>query len=361
MSGAADPSPTSRSSAADGGAIVVGSGPNGLAAAIVLARAGWPVSVREAAEVPGGGVRSKALTLPGYLHDLGSAVHPLAKSSPLFRSLPLAAHGLEWVQSPVPLAHLLDDGPPVLLHRSIDETATALGRGDGRRYRSLMAPLVENWEALCDDILAQPPPMRWPSHPWLMARFARHGLLPATAVARSLFATERARALFGGLAAHSLLPLTWPGSAAFGLVLGAAAHAVGWPFPRGGSGALTRALVAYLESLGGTVITGAAVRSLGELPASRATLLDLTPRQVVAIAGRELSRRRRSAYASYRYGPGAFKIDWALSNPIPWRDPGCAQAATVHVGGTLAEMVASEDAPWRGGHAERPFVLLVQP
>jgi len=361
MPGAASGSRQGESRAGGRHAIVVGSGPNGLAAAIVLARAGWSVVVREAADTPGGGARSAAITLPGYLHDLGSAVYPLAASSPVFQSMPLAAHGLEWIQPPVALAQVMDDGPAVLLHRDLEDTAAGLEGRDGRRYRAMMAPFVEQWGALCDDLLAPTAPVRFPRHPILMARFARYGILPATTVAHTTFSGARARALFGGLAAHSILPLTWLGSAAFGVVLGAAAHAVGWPIPRGGSGAVSRALVAYLESIGGTVVTNAAVRSLTELPPTDAVLLDLTPRQVVTVAGDRLSARERDALSRFRYGPGAFKVDWALSAPIPWRDPACAQAATVHVSGSLDEMVVSEAAPWRGVHPDRPFVLLVQP
>jgi phytoene dehydrogenase-like protein len=339
----------------------VGAGPNGLAAAIVLARAGWSVVVREAAEEPGGGVRSGSLTLPGFLHDLGSAVHPLALSSPFFRTLPLADHGLEWVHAPVPLAHPLDDGPAVALYRSIDETARALGPSDARRYRAIMGPLVARWDDLCEDLLAPLPPLRWPRHPLMMARFACYGVLPAAALARHQFAGPRAQALFGGLAAHSILPLTWLGSSAFGLVLGAAAHAVGWPIPRGGAGALTRALVGHLTSLGASVLTDAPVRSLADLPADHVILFDLTPRQILAVAGPVVSPRERRALVRFRYGPGVFKVDWALSAPIPWRDPLCRNAATVHIGGSLREMVTSESAPWRAMTAERPFVLLVQP
>jgi phytoene dehydrogenase-like protein len=342
-------------------AIVVGSGPNGLAAAVVLAEAGWSVVVREAADTAGGGVRSAAITLPGYLHDLGSAVHPLAVSSPIFRAAPLGAHGLDWIHPSAPLAQVMADGPAVLLHRSLEETAAELDGRDGQRYRAMMTPFVEQWDALCSDLLAPTAPVRLPRHPFLMARFARYGLPPAVTIARRAFAGERARALFGGLAAHSILPLTWLGSAAFGVVLGAAAHAVGWPIPRGGSGALSRALVAYLESIGGTVITSAPVRSLTELPPTDALLLDLTPRQVVAVAGDRLAAGERQALSNFQYGPGAFKVDWALSAPIPWRDHRCAQAATVHVSGSLDEMVVSEAAPWSGTHAERPFVLVVQP
>jgi phytoene dehydrogenase-like protein len=343
-----------------GRAVVVGSGPNGLAAAITLARAGWSVSVREATAVPGGGARSGSLTLPGFLHDLGSAVHPLALSSPFFRALPLASHGLDWVHPAIPLAHPLDRGPAVLLHRSIEATADGLGDRDGRRYRALIEPFVERWEDLCDDILAPLPPLRFPAHPLLLARFARRAVMPASQVALSSFTDERAQALFGGLAAHSLLPLTALGSAAFGLVLGAAAHAVGWPIPRGGAGVVAHALVSYLTALGGTVATDAPVYALSELASAGTIVLDLTPQQVVAIAGPGLRAGERRALGRYRQGPGAFKIDWALSGPIPWRDPECHKAATVHVGGTLAELVASEDAPWRGRHSDRPFVLLVQ-
>jgi len=340
---------------------VVGSGPNGLAAAIVLAAAGWSVTVREAAGSPGGGVRSEALTLPGFLHDVGSAVHPLAVASPFFRGLPLEVHGLEWVHPAVPLAHPLDDGPPVLLHRSIAETADAVDRRDAAAYRRLMTPLVERWAAFCEDALGPMPPMRLPRHPVLMARFARLGLRPAATVARRVFAGPRARALFSGLAAHSVLPLTTAPSAAFGLILGAAGHAVGWPSPRGGSRALTRALVAHLESLGGRIELNAPVRSLEESRGADAVLLDVGPRQALAIAGDALPMRARRDLRRFRYGPGAFKVDWALSAPIPWRDAGCALAGTVHLVGTLEETVASERAPWRAAHADRPFVLLAQP
>jgi phytoene dehydrogenase-like protein len=342
-------------------AIVVGAGPNGLSAAIELARAGWSVVVREAADTAGGGVRSAELTLPGYLHDMGSAVHPFALSSPFFRTIPFAAHGAEWIQPPVALAQVMDDGPAVLLHRDLQQTADELGGRDGRRYRAMMEPFVEHWVPFCDDLLAPTAPARMPRHPILLARFARYGLPPSTVIARTSFSGARARALFGGLAAHSILPLTWAGSSAFGLALGAAGHAVGWPIPRGGSGTVSRALVSYLESIGGTVVTNARVRSLTELPPTDVVMLDLTPRQVVAVAGDRLSARERGALSRFRYGPGAFKVDWALAAPIPWRDPMVGQAATVHVSGTLDEMVASEASAWNGTPNERPFVLVVQP
>jgi phytoene dehydrogenase-like protein len=224
-----------------------------------------------------------------------------------------------------------------------------------------MTPFVDRWAALCDDILAPLPPLRFPAHPVLLGRFASRALAPASTLARGLFANARGRALFGGLAAHSLLPLTAFGSSAFGIVLGAAAHAVGWPVPRGGAGALSGSLVGYLRSLGATVTTQARVDSLQELVGSGVVLLDLTPRQVLAVAGSVLPAGERRAMARYQYGPGAFKMDWALSAPIPWRDAECSRAATVHLGGTLTELIASEAAPWQGVHADRPFVLLVQP
>ena len=327
----------------------------------MLARAGWSVTVREAADVAGGGVRSGSLTLPGFMHDLGSAVHPLALASPFFRELPLSAHGLEWIQPPAPLAHPMADGSAVIVQCSIrryGRRARVRGRTE---YLALIRPFVEQWESLCDDILAPLPPHRFPAHPLLLAQFGLRALQPARRLARSTFSGERARALFAGIAAHSLLPLGALGSSAFGIVLGAAAHSVGWPIPRGGAGALSTALVSYLASLGGTVETDAPVESLSEVDGTDAILLDLTPRQILRIAGSALPEGVRRALARYRYGPGAFKIDWALSAPIPWRDPECATAATVHVGGTLAELVESEAAPWEGLHADRPFVLLVQP
>ncbi len=342
-------------------ALVVGSGPNGLAAAIALARAGWSVTVREAAGVAGGGVRSESLTLPGFLHDVGSAVYPLALSSPFLRALPLSAYGLEWVHGPIPLVHPLDDAPAVALYRSLDETVAGLDARDARRYRGYVGPFVDRWATFCEDLLAPLPPFRLPSHPLLFARFARRALLPATMTAATTFSGPRARALFGGLAAHSILPLGALGSAAFGLVLGAAGHAVGWPVPRGGARALAGALVRYLASLGGTVVTGSPVASLSDVGDADTVLLDLTPRQVLAVADCALPAGMRRRLARYRYGPGVFRMDWALSGPIPWRDPLCARACTVHLGGPLAEIVASEAAPWRDEHVARPFVLLAQP
>jgi phytoene dehydrogenase-like protein len=337
-------------------AIVVGSGPNGLAAAITLAGAGRSVLVLEGAETPGGGCRSAELTLPGYVHDVCSAVHPLVAGSPFFRSLPLAELGVELVHPEAPLAHPLDDGGAVVLERSIDATSLGLG-ADGAAYRDLVGPLVRDAEGLIDGLLA--PPLRPPRHPLALARFARHGLRSAVGLGER-FSGERARALLAGMAAHSIRPLDAPLTAGFGLVLTILGHAVGWPVARGGSGRIADAMVALLHTLGGRLETGRPVTSLDELPPARAVLLDVTPRQLLAIAGGRLPPSYRRRLARFRYGPGAFKVDWALAEPIPWRSPDCARAATVHLGGTMAEIAAAEAAVAAGDHPERPYVLLAQ-
>jgi phytoene dehydrogenase-like protein len=337
----------------DHDAVVVGSGPNGLAAAIELARAGRSVLVREAAEQLGGGLRSAELTLPGFVHDVCSAIHPMAMASPFFRSVPLAEHGLEWIEPPLPLAHPLDGGEAVVLRRSVGETAAALGR-DERAYRRTFEPLVADWRRLEGAVLG--PLVRVPRHPVALARFGVEALWPAARFARRRFDGERARALFAGLAAHSILPLEKVASASFGLVLGLTGHAVGWPLPRGGSQAVADALASYLRSLGGEVVTGAPVESLDELTGTRTVLCDVTPRQFLRLAGDRLGGRYRRALERFRYGPGVFKLDWALSGPIPWAAAECGQAGTVHLGGTLEELAASE----RGEARDRPFVLLAQ-
>jgi phytoene dehydrogenase-like protein len=337
-------------------AIIVGAGPNGLAAAIVLARAGWSVLVREGADTVGGGARSKELTLPGFVHDVCSAVHPLAISSPLFGTLGLERYGLAWVQPDAPLAHPLEAGA-VVVERSVEATAARLGE-DADAYVRLFGRLSADWPYIRESLLG---PLAMPRHPLRMARFGVDALRPAVNLARARFRGVRARALFAGHAAHSQLPLERAGTAAFGMVLAVTAHVVGWPVARGGSGELTRALTAHLRSLGGEVVVGAPVTLLAELPAARAILCDVTPRQLLALAGDRLPDRYRRKLARYRYGQGVFKIDWALGAPIPWRDPECARAITVHVGGTLEEIAAAEAAPWQSRSSNRPFVLLAQP
>ncbi|HJQ48991.1 MAG TPA: NAD(P)/FAD-dependent oxidoreductase [Gaiellaceae bacterium] len=337
-------------------ALVVGSGPNGLAAAVELARAGLSVRVLEAAETIGGGTRSAELTLPGFVHDVCSAIHPLGVASPFLRTLPLEAHGLEWVQPLAALAHPFDDGSAVLLGRSPEAAAPMLGEDDVR-WRRLFAPLARDADSLLEEILA---PLHVPAHPVTLARFGLRALLPATTVARRSFRGAKARGVFAGLAAHSMLPLERPPSAAFGLMLGLLGHAVGWPFPRGGSQAIADALASYLRSLGGEIETGRRVESLAELGEPRLVLLDVTPRALLALARDRLPDSYRRRLERYRYGPGVFKLDWALDGPIPWRAEDCAHAATVHLGATLEEIAASEAAPAQGRIPGRPYVLLAQ-
>jgi phytoene dehydrogenase-like protein len=338
-------------------AVVVGSGPNGLAAAITLAQAGHSVVVREAESSLGGGTRSEALTLPGFVHDVCAAVVPLAVGSPFFRSIPFDRYGVTFVHPTIPLAHPFDDGSAAVLLRSVEETATALGP-DARAYRGLMSPVVDDWEALIGVVLG---PLRPTRHLLTLARFGLVGVRSARGLATSTFAGERARALFGGLALHAILPLERPPSAAFGLVLAVLGHAVGWPVVRGGSQQVADALAARLQSLGGAVITNARVESIDDVLPARKVLLDLTPRQILKIAGHRLPPGYRSQLQRYRYGPGVYKVDWALDGPVPWRAPECRVAGTVHVGGTLDELVASERAVWRGEVPDRPAVLVTQP
>ncbi|MCG8468304.1 MAG: NAD(P)/FAD-dependent oxidoreductase, partial [Gemmatimonadetes bacterium] len=338
-------------------AVVVGSGPNGLAAAITLAAHGLRVRVLEAADRPGGGLATDELTRPGFRHDVCSAIHPMGVGSPLFRALPLEAHGLTWIHPEAPLAHPLDDQPPAVLERSIDRTAAGLAP-DVDAYRAFFEALVEDWDEAIPELLG-------PIGPRLaLLRAARYGwriLGAADSVGTAAFQGTRARALFAGIAAHSIIPLDRAPSAAIALVLGAAGHAVGWPLPRGGSGALAAALVSILEALGGEVVCGRRVRSVFDLPPARATLLDLGPAGALEVLGAALPRRSRRALSRYPYGPGAFKLDWVLTEPIPWRDPACGRAGTVHLGGIAEEVAEAEAAVWRGVNHERPFVLLAQP
>ena len=338
-------------------AIVVGSGPNGLGAAVVLARAGWSVHVIEQADTVGGAARSAEVTRPGFVHDLGSAIHPMAAASPLFRQLPLDEYGLSWVHPDLPLAHPLDGGRSVAMHQSLETTAQALG-WDERRYRWLTGPLADRWKALLDEVLQ--PVLHVPRAPLLLARFGLRAIWPAQLLGKGLFRTEEARALLAGLAAHSNLPLSAFGSTAFGLVLGMAGHAVGWPFPEGGAGAITQALADYLQDLGGTIETGRRVENVDDLPCADAVVLNLTPRQVLRVARSRLPDRYERQMEQYRYGAAAFKVDYALSDPVPWTAEACRRAGTVHVGGTLDEIAASERAVAEGRVPERPYVLLAQ-
>jgi phytoene dehydrogenase-like protein len=337
--------------------VVVGAGPNGLAAAVTLARAGRSVLLLEASPTVGGGVRSAELTLPGFVHDVCSAVHPSGAASPFFRALPLREHGLEWIFPEAAAAHPFDDGPAVILERSLDATARGLGP-DADAYRRVLGPFVEAADRLLPDLLAPlwPPPR----HPLLVARFGWKAMASARGAALRLFRGERARGLFAGLAAHAILPLESAFTAGFGYLFGLLGHAAGWPVARGGSQAIADALASHLRTLGGEIETGRRVTRLDDLPPARAVLLDLTPRQIVRIVGDRLPARFRRTLELYRYGPAAFKLDLALSGPVPWKDPSCARAATVHLGGTLDEIAAAERAPHAGQSAERPFVLLAQ-
>jgi phytoene dehydrogenase-like protein len=337
--------------------VVVGSGPNGLAAAAATARAGLDTLVVEAKDSAGGGMRTLELTEPGFFHDVCSSIHPLGLASPWFRALALDEFGLEWIQPSAPLAHLLPDGRAVLLERSIDDTAAQFG-ADAKAYRDLLSPYVERFDDLLEMILG---PLRLPTFPALLARFGLDAVRSLQGLTRAKFRGDEAGALLAGIAAHSMVPLDALATASFGLVLGAAAHAVGWPLARGGSRAIGNALVARLEQLGGELVLGQPVAHIDELPQARAYLFDVTPRQLLAIAGDRLPSSYRARLARYRYGPGVCKLDWALRGPVPWRDPRCARAATVHLSGTVDDVAHAERAVHEGKLAERPFVLFVQP
>jgi len=338
-------------------AIVIGSGPNGLAAAITLAQAGHSVTVYEAQPTVGGGVRSAQLTLPGFVHDVCSAVHPFALASPFFRALPLATFGLEWIEPPSMLAHPFDDGTAAIVERSVADTASALGV-DASAYRALLGTIVDDWPRLEATILG---PLSVPRHPFAAARFGFEALQSCATLARRSFAGRDARAIVAGIAAHGLLPLEMRPSAGIALVLGALAHVAGWPVPRGGSQAITDALVAYLQSLGGQVIANTRVDRLDDLPPARAILCDLSPKPLLRIAGERFPDRYRRQLERYRYSMGVFKVDWALDGPIPWRAAACTRTATVHVGGTIEEIAASERDAWNGRISQRPFVIVTQP
>jgi phytoene dehydrogenase-like protein len=343
-------------------AIVVGSGPNGLCAAIVLAQTGRSVLVVEANDYIGGGLHSAELTEPGFLHDVCSAVHPLAAATNFFRSLPLKSHGLEWIQPTLPLAHPLDSGSAAVLDQAIERTGYVDRDGSihavDQSYMRLVRPIVTHWRAIERDVLG---PIGVPHHPLVTLGFGIKALQPASLLARLALRSTESRALFAGLAAHSFLPLNAWGTSAVALILAAAGHVAGWPIPARGSGAIARALTSYLRSLGGAIVTGWCVRSLDELPSAPMVLCDIGPHALAEIAGSRLPLNFRKALQRYHYGAAAFKIDWALREPIPWRNPACRKAGTVHLGGTFEEIALSESAPARGGHAAKPFVLLSQP
>ncbi len=337
--------------------MVIGSGPNGLAAAVELARNGAAVLVLEAADSIGGGTRTAELTLPGFHHDVCSAAHPLGILSPFLSRLPLAEHGLTWIQPSASVAHPLEGEGAVILRKSLEVTATSVGQ-DASAYKRLVSPFLHHPDALIGEILG---PAHFPRHPLLLAGFGAPALLPASTLSRRWFRGERARALLAGCAAHSILPLTRPVSAAVGLLFLITGHVQTWPIAEGGSAAITGALARYLETLGGRIETSRPVRALSDLPPSRIVLFDTSPDQVATIASPVLPATYVRRLRRFRYGPGIFKIDWALDGPIPWADAACADSATVHVGGTLAEITDSEAAVWRGEHADRPFTIVVQP
>ncbi|HXG93257.1 MAG TPA: NAD(P)/FAD-dependent oxidoreductase [Blastocatellia bacterium] len=337
-------------------AVVVGAGPNGLSAAIELARAGLRICLIEAKETVGGGARSAELTELGFIHDVCSTIHPMGFASPFFRSLNLERWGVEWVHAEAALAHPFDDGTAALLFESLDATCETLGR-DAAAYRDLMKPLADHADELFEDILR---PVRLPRHPLVMLRFGLSAVCSCVGLANLRFQGEKAKALLAGCAAHQVVPLDRLGTASFGLVLMLVAHKSGWPFAGGGSQKIADALAECLKSYGGEIRLNSPIRSMRDLPRSRAVLFDLTPRQIVEIAGDELPPSYRSRLSRFRYGPGVFKVDWALNGPIPWRASECTRAATVHVGGSINEIAASEDEAWNGKISDRPFVIVAQ-
>lgn len=341
----------------DTDAVVIGSGPNGLSAAIVLAQRGLRVHVIEGSSTFGGGARSTELTIPGFVHDLCSAVYPLTAASPFLKGLPLYEHGLQWTYSPAAMAHPFDDGTVALLEHSVDDTSRTLGP-DASAYQRLMQPLVDSWHEIDRELLG---PVSLPRHPLALARFGFRAFRSATGLCKSLFSEKHARGFFAGLAAHSVLPLEQVPTASFGLVLGIAAHVVQWPVAKGGAQTITNALISYLRSLGGSVTSSTPITAIEEIGRGKTVLCDVTPRQFLQIAGSHLPKRYRRRLERYRYGLGVYKVDWALDGPIPWTAPECSRAATVHLGGTLEEIARSERYAWRGRVVEKPFVILVQP
>lgn len=336
--------------------VVIGSGPNGLAAAVTIARAGHSVVVYEAEDTIGGGTRSSELTLPGFVHDICSCVHPMGAGSPFFGQLNLEKFGLRWIYPEIGLAHPFDDGDAAAVNGPFVENVKQFGT-DEKAIRKSLAPLVDSWGEVSKIILGG---LQFPKHPLAMARIGWNAIQPASKVAQK-FSTKKARAVLAGMAGHSMLPLDRRVTGGFGVILWATSYAVGWPFAAGGSQSIANALVSLLKSLGGKMVTGARIADLGELPKARAILCDITPRQLLTIGGNRISVAERRQLEKYRYGPGSFKMDWALSEPIPWKAAACRRAGTVHVGGTFEEIAASEEAAWKNAPAERPFVLVAQP
>jgi phytoene dehydrogenase-like protein len=337
-------------------AVVVGSGPNGLAAAITMQQAGLSVILFEAKETLGGGMRTAELTLPGFKHDICSAIHPLGADSPFFKTLPLEQHGLEYIYPPAAAAHPFDDGQAAMLYTSVEDTARTLGE-DANAYAKLAKPLVKIWPSLAPTLLG---PLRIPSNPLLMAQFGIYGILPSTLLAQWQFKNKLAKGLFAGMAAHSILPLTYTATSALGLVLMLMGHIKGWPLPKGGSQNIAQALASYFTSIGGKVVTNFPVRSLEQLPSAHTVLFDITPKQLLQIAGHRFSSYYTRQLKRFKYGMGVFKVDFALDGPVPYKAPECLQAGTVHLGNTLEEIAAGEQAIFKGIHPEKPYVLLAQ-
>lgn len=338
-------------------AFVIGSGPNGLAAAIALAQQGLKVKIFEAKDTIGGGTRTLELTEPGFKHDICSAVHPTAVSSPFFKSLPLGDYGLEWIHPDFPVAHPLENGEAVITEKSFENTLARLD-SDSKNYRKLFKDFVDSWEYLSEDLFGT---LRIPNHPLSMMRFGWYGMFSSNLLSNSFFKQERTKAYFSGLAAHSILPLDNAFTASFGLVLGTTVHSVGWPVAKNGSHSITKALAGFFRFLGGEIELNSHIESLNELPSGKPILFDLTPRQVLTIADNKIPDALKDKLLRFNYGPGAFKIDFALSEPVPWLNEECRKAGTLHLGGSMKEIAYSEKQVWNGEHPEKPYVLVSQP
>jgi phytoene dehydrogenase-like protein len=338
-------------------AVIIGSGPNGLAAAVRLAGAGLSVKIFEAKKTPGGGMRTAELTLPGFYHDVCSAIHPLAASSPFLSTLPLKKYGLKWLSSPASLAHPFDDGTAFLLYNSVKETAAQFEE-DEDNYSKLFTFLTEAWEKILPDILS---PIKFPEHPVKFLKFGLKGMLSANLLSKMQFKKEKSKGYFSGLAAHSIVPLNSPFTAAVGLILGTLGHKGGWVFPEGGSQSITDSLVKYFISLGGEIETDVHIASMNQLPQSKIYLFDVTPKQLLKICGNRFSSLYKKRLSKFRYGAGVFKMDWALSEPVPWKSKKCNEAATLHLGGKYEEIALSEYSVWKNIHPEKPYVLIAQP